>query len=137
MNSESRSTGIILSKTAFIFGGLPDHGGVSRLRFICNMLAHVEATGWKSGNYYNQDWGGGFNYAYSITKFAWGDYIYPRLDFFLQRSVNPCTAQHHVRDKFLCCRRQERLWCQYKYSNPLVNPLVHRRSQDRDGPVTQ
>ena len=57
--------------------------------------------------------------------------------FFLQRSVNPCTAQHHVRDKFLCCRRQERLWRQYNWQNPLVSPLVHFRGQERDGPVTQ
>ena len=42
------------------FFGVPDQGGGSRFLFICIFLDSVEAKGWGSGNYYNQEWGGRF-----------------------------------------------------------------------------
>ena len=97
----------------------------SGLPFIYNLLDHVETIGWGNGKYSNQDWGGRFNYANSITNFTWGASVYPRLDYFPRSPVNPCSDQCRVCNNSLCRRRQECLWCQYKYSIPLVNPLVH------------
>ena len=44
---------------------------------ICNLMAHVEATGWESGNYSNQGWGGRFNNANIITNDSWVDSVSP------------------------------------------------------------
>ena len=116
---------------------LPDQCGGSGLQFICNPEAWVEATGWGSVNYPNQDWGWGIFDATIIANVAWGDSVDPRPDYFLHSPVNPRATQHRVRDNFFRFRCQECLWRQYNRHNTLVNTRVHRRDDNRDGPVTQ
>ena len=62
------------------FWGVPGKGGGSGLQFICNLQAQVEATGWVSGNYSNNDWGGSIFDANSIANVVWGDSVDPRPD---------------------------------------------------------
>ena len=92
------------------FLGVPNQGGGSGLALICNLQAHVEATGWGSGNYSNQDWGGSIFDAHSMTDVAWGASVNPRLAYFPRSPVNPRVSQSRVHNKFLCRRHQERLW---------------------------
>ena len=119
------------------FLGVLAQGRKSGLPFIFNLQAPVEASGWVSGNYSNQDWGGKFNDAYSMMNFAWGASVNVSTTNLLQSHVNARAARRHTYDNFLCRRRQERLWYQYNWRNPLVNPQVHRCDYERDGPVTQ
>ena len=86
------------------FWGLPDQAGGSGFPFICNLLDHVEATGWESGKYPNQEWGGRFNNPSSIMNIIWGTSADNR-QYHLPRShVNPCAAWRHIRNNFLCHR---------------------------------
>ena len=118
------------------FWGLPEKCMGSGLRFICNLQAHVEATGWVSGKYSNQDSGGRIFGANSITNVALGDSVNARPAYLLQRLVNPCPFQRRFCNNFLCCRHQECLWFQYNQRNPSVNLRVRLQDDDRDDPVT-
>ena len=119
------------------FLGVPNQGRGSGLLFIFNLQARVEATGWVSANYSNKDWGGGIFNANIITNVAWSDSVDPLLAYLPRSSINPRAARHRVRDEFLRRRHQERLWCQYNWRNPLVNPWVHPQDDNRDGLVTK
>ena len=119
------------------FLGLSDQAWGSGLQFISNLLAHIEATGWRRSNNPNQNWRGRFNGTNIIMNVSWGASIDPCPDYLTQSPVNPRAAQRHVHDDLLCHRGQERLWRQYIWRNPSVNPQVHLRGQDRNGPVTQ
>ena len=119
------------------FLGVTDECRGSGLPFIFNLQAFVDTTGWGSGNYYNQDWGGRIFDANSITNIAWGASINPCPAYLPQSPVNSLFYQRCIRENFLCCRHKERLWHQYNWCNPLINPQAHRRDENRDGPVTQ
>ena len=119
------------------FFGLSDQAWGSGFPFIFNVMACVGGTGWFSGNYSNQEWGWGFNNANRVTNVSWGAYVDPCPDYLPWSSVNTHATQRSIRDEFLGCRRQERLWHQYNKRNPLVNPRVHQRGKDGDSPVTQ
>ena len=75
--------------------------------------------------------------AYSKTNVSWGASVDPCPDYLPRSPVNPCDARRHVRSDLLLHRRQERLWFHYNWRNPLINPRVHCRDKDRDGPIIQ
>ena len=52
------TTGQLSVNNSVQFLGLYNQAWESGLKFICNLLDHVEATGWGSANNYNQKWGG-------------------------------------------------------------------------------
>ena len=49
-------TGKIPVNASVQFLGFSDQAWGIGLSFICNLMARVEATGWGSGNYSNQEW---------------------------------------------------------------------------------
>ena len=100
-------------------------------------MARVEATGWVSGNYYNQDWGGRFNDDNNIVDVTWGASVYPWPAYLPRIPVNPHAAKLRVHNDFLRHSRQEFLWRQFDWRNTLVNPWVHHWGQEKYGPVTQ
>ena len=119
------------------FGAQPPQFKGSRLMFISNLLDRVESTGWGSGNYSNHNWGGRFNESDRITNFTWGASVDPQSAYLPRSPVNTFSARCCVRDDFLFCRCQERLWRQYSRLDPLVSPRVHRRGKDMDSTVTK
>ena len=119
------------------FLGVPDQGEVSGLSFIFNIQARAKAIGWVSGNYYNQEWGESTFDTNIIMNVAWGSSVAPRPTYLPRIPINPRAAKYHVCNNFLSCSRQESLWRQYNWLNPLVNLRVHRRYENRYGPVTQ
>ena len=107
------------------------------LPFLCNLQETYEATGWGSGNYSIQDWGGSMLDTNIITNIAWGASVNP-LPAYLSRSpVNPRAAQHRVHNNLLCCRRRECSRIPSNWRNPIVNPQVHPRYENMEGLVTQ
>ena len=63
--------GQISVKNSVQFLVLYDQSQGSGLLFICNLRTRVEATGWGSGNYYNQDWEGRLNDAKIMKMSLW------------------------------------------------------------------
>ena len=90
---------------------LSDQAKGSRLLYIANLLAQVEATGWGSSNNYNQSWGGHFNDANNITNVAWGISINASPTNLMRSPELPLSDQCRVCLDFLRHRHQERLWC--------------------------
>ena len=74
------------------FWGVPNQSGGSRLPFICNLQALVDATGWGSANNSNQKWGGSMSDANIITNFSWGDSVDPFQSYLLWSPVKPRAA---------------------------------------------
>ena len=117
---------------------MPDQAAGIGLPLICNLMTFFKATAWLSVNYYNQEWGEGlFNNSYSMINVAWVDSIDPRPAYFPRSPINSPANQCHFHDELPCRKRQEHLCCQYNWRNILVNPRVHCRGQDTNGPVTQ
>ena len=105
--------------------------------FTWNLQVCVEATGWGSGNYSNQDFGGENVGANSITNVAWGASVDASPANLPQILVNPCAAWHCIRNEFLCLSSQESLWRHYNRWNHLFNSRVHSQGNDRDVLVTR
>ena len=75
--------------------------------------------------------------ANSIINVACGASVDPRPAYLPWNPVNPRAAQVHIRDNFLCRRRQENFWSHYNRRNTLVNHWVNCQDKNRNGPVTQ
>ena len=73
---------------------------------------------------------------YSNISFNWGSTVPARPDYMPRIPFNPRAAAHCVCDDFLNCRRCERMRSPIISHNTIVNPRIHRRGDDWEGPVT-
>ena len=60
-----------------------------------------------------------------------------RLAYMPMIPENPRTAARRVRNDFLCRRCHKRMRSPNTSRNPIVNPRIHCRGDDWEGPVTQ
>ena len=74
------------------FMGVPAQGRESGFLFIWNLQAFVDCTGWGSGKYSNQDWGGIILDTNRITNVAWGASVDPSLAYLPQIPINLHTT---------------------------------------------
>ena len=119
------------------FLGIPNFVRGSGLSLIENLQAPTDPTGCVHANTSNQKWvvipGG----PYIMWSVAWGSTIPARLDSMPRSPVNLCAAARRVRDDFLHRRRRECMRIPTTSCNYIVNPRIHCRGDDWEGPVTQ
>ena len=77
MDAESRSLVKFLSIIASNFWLFPTKAGGGGLPFIFNLQDRIDATGWESVNYFNQEWGGIIFNANSIMNDTWNSSVNP------------------------------------------------------------
>ena len=90
--------------------------------FLYNLQAPSEATGWISGHYSNQYWGGSMFNSNSIKNVAWGASVDPRPAYLPWSTVNPRAARRHV-----CYKLLHQTW-----RVPLESVARFTKSYDRD-----
>ena len=112
--------------------GVPAQAWGRGFPFLHNLQAHAEATRCGSGNTSNQNWGGIIFDANSITNVDWGASFNPRPDYFPWSLVHPRAATRRVGNNLLHTRHQEHFKSPYNRRNPIANPQVRRRNDDRE-----
>ena len=119
------------------FLGIPDFVGGSGLSFLPNLQDPAVPTGWRNGGTSNQNWVGRRFGPYIQISVSWGASIKPRPDYLPLNLINSCAAALRVRDNFLRHRRKKCLRRPSNWRNHIFNPRVHRRDDDREGPITK
>ena len=99
-----------------------------------NLLDSHDTTGWGDGGTPNQNWP--FSWPRNVSA-PWHDAIPGRPDYMSRIPENVCAAARRVHDDWLRGRRCTRIRSPSTSRNPVRNPRINRRGDDRVGPVDQ
>ena len=119
------------------FLGIPDFSRGSGLSFLPNLQAPTDPTGCVNGGTYNNNWEVRPGGPYSNTSVTWDTTVPACPDYMPMSLVNPRATTRRVRNDLLCCRCHGCMRIPSTSRNTIVNPRIHRRGDDREGPVTQ
>ena len=117
--------------------GIPNFRRTSGPMYTNNLQDTHDTTGWGDSVNSNQNWGFQPGGPYSNVAMAWGTTIPAHTTYMPMSLDNLCAAACHVRDNFRRERRREIDFKGSRSCNPVVNPRVNWRGDDREGPVDQ
>ena len=100
-----------------------------------NLLAPHDTTGWGDVGISNQNWPVFLGEPYSNISVPWRGGIPDCFAYMPRIPENARAAARRVCDDFLCGRLRARMRSPSTSRNPVRNPRINSRGDDREGPA--